>query len=162
MFTQNEISLKTQMRVIGKSWGWLWEEKHFDSTLGSTSTVIWTLPLTDSKTNIVLCLVGCTCTMTSLRETDSVRPRKPLVLIKKRTIRWLLRTPVPQRILLEEVRFIKHFIRMIFFVSKRRTKVTSAKVLDLLFLQFKQFTHLGEASVHAIAYSGHQCTDKCQ
>lgn len=36
--------IEIQMRVIGKSWGWLWEEKHFDSTLGPTSPVIWTLP----------------------------------------------------------------------------------------------------------------------
>lgn len=37
--------------------------------------VIWRLPLTYSKTNIVLCLVDCTCTATSLKDA-TVRPWK--------------------------------------------------------------------------------------
>lgn len=74
MSPQNGILLKTQMRVIGKSWGWLWDEKHFDSTLGSM--VIWTLAWTDSKTNIVLCLVARKSSMMSSRDAG-IGPESP-------------------------------------------------------------------------------------
>ena len=148
MFAQNGISLKTQMRVIGKSWGWLWEEKHFDSTLGSTSTVIWTLPLTDSKTNIVLCLVGYTCTMTSSRDT-AVRPGKRLTVVKRTCHHVLSKTDCSLEktawgCTFHQSFFIKMIFFFFFFVYPGEKKVSAAKLLNLLFLLFKQHTHFHE------------------
>lgn len=152
------------MRVIGKSWGWLWEEKHFDSTLGSTSTVIWTLPLTDSKTNIVLCLVGCTCTMTSSRDT-AVRPGKLLIVVKEN----LPSCAFQDRLFLGENCLRLYILSKVFhkndfyFLSNKEKKKLVLLNYWIYCSCYSNNIHTTmRLSVHAIAYSGHQRTDKCQ
>lgn len=127
MFPQNGTLLKTQMRVIDKSLGWLCKEKHFDSTLASM--VISTLP-SCSKTSIVLCLVACKLTMVSLRKTPALNP----LILGKYTCHQVASETY------QTMYFIKQF-RHFYFVYQRK-EVHAAYAVGLLFLVFKPHTSM--------------------
>lgn len=157
------------MRVIGKSWGWLWDEKHFDSTLGSSSMVICTLPLTDSKTNIVsCCLVDCTCTVTSLRDTAVELWKAPgpnsYALGNKTQHQVLSKTYCTLEKTARGCTFYQMFHKMAFFVCRGQKKPQQLLLLHWIYCScYSNNTHTSmRFSVPVIAYSGHQCTDKCQ
>lgn len=138
--------------------------KHFDSTHGSPSPAIWRLSSADSKTNNTLRVYGCTRTMTFQQlDVENLTVNPTVINIstkKKKNSPWTaLQNPPYLWEICYRRYFIKHLIKLNFICLQVSAKVLLL-FLCLLFLLFKHASVW--PSVCAIAYSGHQCTDKCQ